>query len=280
MSVEKCYRQKDEKRRILIFSGTTEGNRIAQALCELPVKVYVSVATEYGKVCAKEWSEAEVVSGRMDTGEIEKFLRDHQIEMVIDATHPFARVVTENVRNVCLAMKTTYIRCVRDVEELEKTDRLKEEQEVWVENIEQAVTYLEQTTGNVLLTTGGKELHKYTKLSRYQERCYARVLSTEKSIKDAITCGFEGKHLIAMQGPFSKEMNIALLHYAAANYLVTKESGKAGGFEEKLEAAKEAGAKIVVIRRPTENGYSVDETIKEVVRWIEKNGGGKRPEQG
>lgn len=265
-NVDKKYKQKRGVIRILIFSGTTEGNQIAKALCELPVKVYVSVATEYGKVCAQEQSEAEIITGRMDYEEMRAFVEKHQINMVIDATHPFARVVTENVQKVCDDTQTKYIRCVREAEKLENAEH---ENEVWVENIEQAIKYLQQTKGNILITTGGKELRKYSAIQDYQDRCYARVLSTEKSIKDAVEAGFEGKHLIAMQGPFSTEMNIALIHYAKAAYLVTKESGKAGGFEEKQEAAKHTGAKLVIVQRPVESGWSVAQTIDAVVRSLE-----------
>ena len=265
-NVDKKDRQKRKKIKILIFSGTTEGNQIAKELCKFPVKVYVSVATEYGKVCAQGQSEAEIITGRMDCEAIQAFVEKHQINIVIDATHPFARVVTENVRKVCDDTQTKYIRCVREAEKLENVEH---ENEVWVENIEQAIKYLQQTKGNILVTTGGKELHKYSEIKNYQDRCYARVLSTEKSIKDAVKSGFEGKHLIAMQGPFSTEMNIALIHYTKAAYLVTKESGKAGGFEEKQEAAKCTGTKLVIVQRPIESGWSVAQTIDAVVRSLD-----------
>ena len=72
--------------------------------------------------------------------------------------------------------------------------------------------------------------------------------------------GFEGKNLIAMQGPFSKELNAAMLRQYDCRYLVTKDSGKAGGFEEKIQAATECGAIPVIIGRPVqEKGISVKE---------------------
>ena len=61
------------------------------------------------------------------------------------------------------------------------------------------------------------------------------------------------KHLIAMQGPFSKEMNVATIHQTGAKYFVTKESGKAGGFGEKVQAARETGAVLVAVGRPNRN---------------------------
>lgn len=129
------------------------------------------------------------------------------------------------------------------------------------------MTYLEETTGNILLTTGSKELQKYTRLKEFRSRCYARVLSTKEAVEKSIGLGFEGKHLLAMQGPFSKEMNKAMIAHVDAKYVVTKETGKAGGFPEKLEAAKENGACLVVIRRPEEDGKKAE----EIIAWFRKH---------
>ena len=73
-----------------------------------------------------------------------------------------------------------------------------------------------------------------------------------------------------MQGPFSAEMNLALLHQTEARYFVTKESGKAGGFGEKLEAAKEAGAILVAVARPGEDGESLESVERLMKESAEK----------
>lgn len=131
---------------------------------------------------------------------------------------------------------------------------------VYVENTEAAVDYLKHVSGNVLLTTGSKELSAYTEIPGYQERMFARVLSIQNVIETCRMLGFEGKNLIAMQGPFSKELNAAMLRQYDCRYLVTKDSGKAGGFEEKIQAATECGAIPVIIGRPVqEKGISVKE---------------------
>lgn len=243
--------------RILVFSGTTEGNALVRELGAYPVHVYVSVATEYGETSAAVCANTEVVRGRMDQEQMQTFLREKQITLVLDATHPFARIVTENIREACKAEQVTYIRCLRESEAQTKGC-------VCVENIAEAVAYLEKTEGNILLTTGSKELQEYTKLEDYRRRCYARVLSTREAVEKSMELGFEGKHLLAMQGPFSKEMNKATIAHVDAKYFVTKETGKAGGFPEKLEAAKESGACLVVIRKPEEDGKK----LEEITAWF------------
>ena len=234
-------------KRILIFSGTTEGRRITEFLDGRNVKVYVSAATEYGKECTGEHENAEVFFGRMDQKQMAEMIKEKQIDLVIDATHPFAQLVTGEIRRACEISGVQYLRCLREEMEAvpDEADRV-----IWAQSVEDAVEYLQNTEGKILITTGSKELIKYTKLTEYKERCFARVLSTEQAVMESVALGFEGKHLIAMQGPFSKELNVAMLREVQAKFLLTKESGNAGGFAQKAEAAKEAGSVCVVIRRP------------------------------
>ena len=219
-------------------------------------------------------SELRVIHGRMDQQEMEAFFEKEQVGLVIDATHPFAVIVTENIQRACKNSGIEYLRCLRDF--LTEARAVRSEKfacdksdssVVCVNSVEEAVDYLEQTQGNILITTGSKELDKYTRLTNYKERCYARVLSALPSVMQSIDLGFSGKHLIAIQGPFSREMNLALLHQTEAKYFVTKESGKNGGFAEKLEAAEQAGAVLLVIGRPEEEGVSVEEAEQEMRKW-------------
>lgn len=265
--------QKNTEPDILIFAGTTEGRELAQYAEKISAGCYVSTATEYGKELLEGLSGVRPVSGRMDEEQIGQFLKDKKIRLVIDATHPFARVATENIRSACAGMGVRYVRCLREqgmdpgkkAEEGPADRQPGGKQMVVVDSVSQAVEYLQGTTGNILISTGSKELHLYTVLDGYRDRCFARVLSTAEAVEESVKLGFQGRHLIAMQGPFSREMNLAVLHQTGAAYFVTKESGKAGGFEEKLAAAEHAGAVLVVIGRPDETGESV-ERVKEIIR--------------
>lgn len=105
-----------------------------------------------------------------------------------------------------------------------------------MESVQAAAEYLDQTQGNILLTTGSKELAGFTGMKDYQERLYARVLSLPNVMQACAELGFEGKHLIGMQGPFSRELNAAMLRQYDCKYLVTKDTGRAGGFQDKIDA--------------------------------------------
>ena len=134
----------------------------------------------------------------------------------------------------------------------------KSSEAVYVESPEEAAEFLSGTEGNIFLTTGSKELAKFTVIPDYKERIFARVLSVPSVIQSCAELGIEGKHLIGMQGPFSAEINEAMLRQFQCSYLVTKDTGLAGGFPEKIEACQRCGATPVIIGRPLkEEGLSL-----------------------
>jgi precorrin-6x reductase len=134
---------------------------------------------------------------------------------------------------------------------------------VEVPDVDSAVDWLQNQKGNILLTTGSKDLGTFARLEDYRERVYPRILPNLDSLSHALELGYPGKHLICMQGPFSEALNTALLQQIGATVLVTKDTGTVGGFEEKVRAARAAGAKLLVIRRPSaEQGWTVDALLE------------------
>lgn len=247
-------------KQIIVFAGTTEGRELSQALGQAGVQVLACTATEYGSQLMEQEAGLSVHAGRLTGEEMCGLFEAERPRLVVDATHPYASVVSENIRNACENTGTEYLRLIRRREQVEEADCIQ------VENTAQAVEYLKTTTGNVLLTTGSKELAAFTAIPDYAQRLYARVLSTPEVAESCSRLGFVGRHLICMQGPFSKELNVAMLRQCQARYLVTKESGKAGGFPEKLEAVREAGAQMILIGRPPEQPGKTPEEVWELLR--------------
>ena len=238
---------------IIVFAGTTEGCDISNFLAEHQIHVLACVATDYGSKSLKENEYLKIHAGRLTEPEMEELLNEKKPEMVLDATHPYAAEVTENIRTACQNTGLEYRRVLREAGAYQ-------DQAVYVPDTQAAIEFLEGTEGNILLTTGSKELGKYTALSDAGERIYARVLSLPSVMETCKGYGFEGKHLIGMQGPFSMELNAAMLRQFDCKYLVTKDTGKAGGFQEKIDAALSCGTVPVIIGRPLkEEGLSVAE---------------------
>lgn len=241
--------------KVLVFAGTTEGYEITQYLERHQVSVHMCAATEYGSQRLQESEYLTVSHERMTAEQMEGFMEKEQFTVVVDATHPYAVEVTKNIRRACENTKREYVRILRQESMTGISGDV-----ICVDSIEEAVVYLSGTEGKVLVTTGSKELHKFTALPEYQERIYARVLSLPDVAAHCSDLGFKGAHLICMQGPFTREMNTAMLKQYGCTYLVTKESGNNGGFQEKCDAAREAGASLVVIGRPVkEEGMTLGE---------------------
>lgn len=216
--------------RIGLFAGTTEGRLLAWHLRELALPADVFTATEYGKEEIGDPGSLTIHSGRLDEDEMaEQFLRNEDT-LIFDATHPYAREVSENIRRACKKAGIRWVRVVRDKEAALSGEeafsagivsageqaRSGEEAAVgeeaaalgktpagnpeWIEadSLEEIVSFLEHTEGNILVTTGSKELSAFCRLSDFETRVYARILPDGEVLSGCARMGFPKKHLIAM----------------------------------------------------------------------------------
>ena len=242
--------------KLCLFAGTTEGRRLAEFLCRQEAELTVCVATEYGESLLGNGEHLSISHKRLSAEEITQLLNDGRFDLVIDATHPYAEAVTGNIIEGCRRTGTEYLR-------LQRASSALSDEAVLVSSVDEAAAFLKDTTGNILLATGSKELQKFASIPEFTERVYARVLPIQSSLEACAAAGLKPSHIIAMQGPFSEEMNEAMLRTVKAEWLVTKDSGDAGGFEAKLSAARRTGAKLVVIGRPPQqDGYSEAEVMR------------------
>ncbi len=263
--------------RLLIFAGTTEGRRLAEALSrasqvhggtgeaagQWPHEVVVHVATDYGlEVLPKRLPGILAEAGRLTLAQMTQYMQAQRFDLVVDTTHPYAAEASENIRSACQATQTRYLRLLRqgvsgDVEQSAAVEE--------VCSVQAAAEYLNQMPGTALITTGSKELEAFTQVRGWKERLFVRVLPTASVVEKCQRLGFAGRQLICMQGPFSYEMNRALLLQTGADCLVTKDSGQPGGFAEKYRAAIELGVKLIIIGRASrEQGLSYEEVCAEL----------------
>ena len=245
---------------ICIFAGTTEGRKLAEFLSRQIVRATVCVATEYGGERIPPSDSMTVSARRLPPEEIAQLLNEESFDLVIDATHPYAQSITRNLAAACASAEVPYLRLLRE-------ESCAGEDAVFVSDVTEAVEFLNRTEGTILLTTGSKELSQYASLERFSERVYARVLPMEASIQSCLAAGLKPDHILAMQGPFTEELNLAMLHFLSARWMVTKDGGIAGGFEQKVSAARKAGVRLVVIGRPMqESGCSYGQVIQILCR--------------
>ena len=227
---------------IVIFGGTTEGRELSERLAAAGAELTVCVLTDYGEETQGELPGVKTHVGALSAEEKQRLLSD--AALCVDATHPYATHVSASVKAACESASVPYLRLRRPASQTEGA--------VVVEDAAAAAAYLRERPGNVLLTTGAKELSAFRALD--PERLYPRVLPSRAGIEACEALGIPHRNILAMQGPFSREMNTAMIRQYAIRWLVTKDCGAAGGFPEKAEAAKETGAGLIVLRRPGDQG--------------------------
>ena len=244
---------------IFIFSGTSEGRRLSKQLADAGADVHVRVATEYGAEVMGYDPNIDVKVGSCGGAEgIANVIRENGYEIVIDATHPYALNITAHIKEACENTGAEYIRLKRSESDTDSANIVK------VSTVQEAIDYLKDKEGNILASTGSKDIALYTQIPNYKERVTARVLSTMESVQKCAEYGFSGKNLICAQGPFSEDTNYATLKQIDAKYLVTKDSGTSGGYEDKVRAAVRAGAIVVLVERPKEEGSTYDEVVGQL----------------
>lgn len=262
--------------KLLVFAGTTEGRILLSSLADADhedgLGIVACVATDYGKeLLEKSVPHIKVLAGRLDEAEIIALIEEEGFDCVIDGTHPYARVVTENIKSACNRTDCSYIRVIRaSGEEVseglpgELAEEIPADRCLFFEDHEEVVSFLSRHDGKILMTIGSKSLADYTKLEGYRERLFIRVLPMAEVLENCANLGFSGNQILAMQGPFSFELNRALMVQIGAEYLVTKDTGDSGGFGEKLRAALDLGITPLILGRKEEEGFSIEETFSHL----------------
>lgn len=302
--------------KVVIFSGTTEGRELSKTLAAEGAEVVVSVASEYGSEEQGTMEGVTVSEGLKDEGQIRELIRG--ADLVVDATHPYAVLVTANIRQACQEENVRLLRLIReemdpgacgyDLANDETRDeeardvaehgaaggpgacgyapandetRNEEARDVAehgaaggpgacgrirvVPDTEAAAQIADEiagASGRVLLTTGSKDLKAYGEAIDPQ-RLYARVLPLVQSIELCEAAGIPHRNIIAIQGPFSQELNEAVIRDYGIDVMITKESGRTGGFPEKIRACEACRIPAVVISRPQEEGLSYEAVLEE-----------------
>ncbi len=240
---------------IWIIGGTSEAREIVSRIKDYMDNFIVTVATED----AREFIDTDrVIVGRLDIEDMGRLIEDKGISLIIDLTHPYADIVSENAKKIAKDKRVKYIRYVR-----EKMDN--EDDIIYLENYEQTYKYLKNIEGVVFFTTGSKNIKDFEKV-RGDNRFIYRILPTIPSIEQANNSNVSMNDIVAMLGPFSKEFNKSIFQNYKVDYCVTKDSGSNGGTRDKINACKELGIKTILIDRDIEDGIRNLEEIEKIIK--------------
>jgi precorrin-6x reductase len=249
---------------LVIFGGTTESRQLAEFCARTRIRVLVCVATDLGEQTATGLPGVSYRVGRLDRAGVAALLAEAAPRMVVDATHPYASAVTSNVAAACADLGLAYLRVRRPESEVALGDGAQR-----FADLAALVEWLNQRDSIIFATTGAKEAAALTGVNGYQDRIILRVLPVPKGIQACLDLGYPSTHLVAMRGPFGRELNAAMFRHYAAKILVSKDSGEPGGFADKLAAAEDCGMACAVLARPADlDGVGVDAAQRIIAKVV------------
>lgn len=228
---------------ILLLGGTSDSRALLEMLEARREDVLFSACSPYGlKMVAG--SSCRKHAGALNREAMTRLCEENHVDLIADATHPYADQASITGLAVSRQLGIPYVRYVRAGSDFPE-DAMGFEAE---EDLIEALGDFLGEDDRVLLTTGSKNLAHFVPLGC--ERIIARVLPASGVLEKCERLGFSPANLIAQQGPFSKEENLAHIHRYGVKALVMKDSGDAGGSKEKIDAAVEAGVRIFYLKRP------------------------------
>jgi precorrin-6A/cobalt-precorrin-6A reductase len=231
-------------RKILVLAGTTEARLLANRLVNVGHEVVSSFA---GVTENPLLPEGQVRLGGFGGVEgLRQYLADENIEVLVDATHPFAAIISANAAEAW-----------PDVLRLERPPWQALSKDHWIDvaDNEGAVKAL-PIGARVMLTIGRKEVSAFAALSGL-----ARMIEPPAELLPA------GWQLLLDRPPFTLDSEMALMKLHTITHLVTK---NAGGRETaaKLEAARNLGLPVVMIARPFKPKVETYTTVDAIAAAI------------
>lgn len=217
--------------------------------------IILTTVSDYGKRLVEE-SGIITKSQAMNEEEMEEFILKNKIKRVFDLSHPYALEVSSNAMSVAEKTGINYFRFERE--------NLNYKNSLDFVDIDEMIKFIEKLDGNILVTLGSNNIEKFKNLENL-ENIYFRILPVTDSIKKLENINIKAKNIIGIQGPFSKEFNIAIYKNYNIKYLITKESGITGGEKEKIEAAYETKVIPIVLKRPNIKYKWVTYDINEII---------------
>ena len=222
---------------ILVFGGTTEGRIAIKKLEEAGNPYYYSTRGDEQEVVLHHGTR---LIGAMDVEQLKAFCQEHAIKLLIDAGHPFAEVLHQTVAEVATQLSIPAIR-------FERIFPPRDPGIIWCDDYADAIQQVQQhNVKRLLALTGVQTISKLKPLVDKGIDCYFRILNRESSLKIAHENGISDDHILF----YDTEHNNHLLDVAPFDAMITKESGVSGGFQEKVNEAKEQGMQVFAICRP------------------------------
>ncbi len=256
---------------IIVMAGTKDAANIIKKLSSTgKFNILATTTTSYGAKIVKSAGADKVISKGLTEEELIEAIKTNEIDILVDATHPFAAAATRNAIKASEMAKIRYIRFERPREVLNESSLIHK-----VSSFEEAASKILELTNNQdnILHLAGVLTLKSILNEVNSSRIFARVLPSLDSIQKCLDLGLKQENIIAMQGVFSKEFNKALMKEYNISLIITKESGETGGTLSKINAALELRIDIVLVTPPVVSeleNKDIFTNLDEIVDFILK----------
>ncbi|WP_281989599.1 precorrin-6A/cobalt-precorrin-6A reductase [Aquimarina aggregata] len=241
---------------ILVFGGTTEGKQVAKILDKLDLSYYYSTKTQVDYT-----GQGTPIFGEMTSTLLESFCLTNNITIIINASHPFAIQLHQTIAK--LSLPIPLIRYQRKF-----STRVSHRLVSHIDSFEEAINLFHTNNYQSLLALSG--VQTIIKLKSYWKThpTWFRILDRDSSRAIALEANFPKTHLL-FGYPQSKKEEIKLFEKIAPDVILTKESGKNGKLEEKIQAALHLKIPIVILKKPEiSNRYLCIDTTDELTKLV------------
>ncbi|MFV3010762.1 cobalt-precorrin-6A reductase [Clostridium botulinum] len=249
---------------IALILGTSEGREILSLLNKFTDNILISTATAYGGEILKDYKYKKLNTKPLNKEKLLNMLKENQVNILIDASHPYALEVTKNAREVSKDLNIEYVRYERpsSAQEFKENKKI-----VFLEDYKDLNKALKNIKGNILNTSGSRNMDRILDL-KLENRIIHRVLPSVKVLEDCFSLGVKVEDIMAIKGPISKELNKAFIKDYDAKALILKDSGPQGGTKEKILACLECDIYALVIMRKKIKYEREFDNIESLVKYI------------
>ena len=243
--------------------GTSEGRKILSLINKYTDEIAVTTATTYGGEVLKEFNIKVLNTKPLNKEEMLNWIKVNEINVLVDASHPYAQEVTKTALECANDLEIQYVR----YERLGSLENITGEDIIRVKSYDEGIDIIKEIEGNVLNTTGGNNVSKFLNLN-FKYRVIHRILPSPKVLTKIVEAGINIKDIIALQGPISYELEKAFINQYDVKAILTKDSGIEGGVLEKLKAVRECKIKLIVIEKQKLNYDLVFNDEESLVEFL------------
>ena len=247
-----------------VIVGTSEGKNILSGLNKFTDDILISTATVYGADLLKNYKYKVFNEKPLDLVGLMQVIKDNDIKILIDASHPYALEITSNAIKACKVYGVQYVRYERPsiIKKFKENKNI-----IVVEDYDSLYPYLLKVKGSILNTTGSRNIDKIIGF-KLKNRVIHRVLPSVKVLEEILNQGIRVDDIVAMKGPVGYELNCGFIKEYKAKAILMKDSGVQGGTYDKIKAAIDNNIPAFVIGRKPMKYSKVFYSELELVKYI------------